>query len=89
MPTDKVTKVLLATIAFALLMVAANPWLRPMPVAAQQPMPTLIPLVSQDNAEFHLRQMSSHLRQMSSHVNQIQSNVRSIYNGGCLNSKIC
>ena len=35
MKTDRITKVLLAAIATALWMIALNPWLRPMPVAAQ------------------------------------------------------
>ena len=34
MQTDKLTKVLLGTIAIALLMIALNPWLRPAPVGA-------------------------------------------------------
>ncbi len=36
MRTDKLTKVLLGIIAIALWMVALNPWLRPVPVAAQE-----------------------------------------------------
>ena len=35
MTTDKLTNVLLAAIAIALLMIALNPWLRPVPIAAQ------------------------------------------------------
>ena len=36
MRTDKLTKVLLGIIAIALWMIALNPWLRPVPVAAQE-----------------------------------------------------
>jgi hypothetical protein len=35
MNTDKLTKCLLAMIAIALWVIAMNPWLRPMPVSAQ------------------------------------------------------
>ncbi len=35
MKTDKLTKVLLGVIAIALWMLALNPWLQPVPVAAQ------------------------------------------------------
>ncbi len=36
MRIDKLTKVLLGIIAIALWMIALNPWLRPVPVAAQE-----------------------------------------------------
>jgi hypothetical protein len=36
MRTDKLTKVLLGVIAIALWMIALNPWLRPVPAAAQE-----------------------------------------------------
>ena len=36
MNTEKLTKILLGIIAVALWVIALNPWLRPMPVAAQE-----------------------------------------------------
>ena len=36
MKTEKLTKILLGIIAIALWVIALNPWLRPMPVAAQE-----------------------------------------------------
>lgn len=51
MKTDKITKSLLAAIAVALWMIAVNPWLRPMPVSAQ------------DRRD--LSQIESYLRQIS------------------------
>ncbi len=36
MKTDKLTKILLGIIAIALWMLALNPWLQPMPVAARE-----------------------------------------------------
>jgi hypothetical protein len=55
MKADRHVKVLLAIIALALLLNALNPWLRPMPVAAQRP-PADLPMM-----EVHLRNMDSTL----------------------------
>jgi hypothetical protein len=87
MPTDKATKVLLATIAFALLMIAANPWLRPIPVAAQGPN-----YLSEAWAAIKGKAdpvAARLLGAISDDVASMETYLRRIESGICTNPKIC
>ena len=75
MKTDRTTKLLLALIAFALLLNALNPWLQPMTTSAQ------------DNT--YLVRMASSLSSIESDVSAIEDDVDDIEDGTCLNSTIC
>ena len=79
---DKLTKLLLAAIAAALWTIAMNPWLRPMPVAAQGE-------IDLSNVEAYLSNIESGISSTQSDVSSIESYLGRIQRGTCLNSKIC
>ena len=61
MTTDKFTKLLLAAIATALWLIALNPWIQPIPVAAQ--------------SEFYLSLIQSDVSQIQNRVRQMATGV--------------
>jgi hypothetical protein len=75
MNTDKVTKSLLAAIAVALWVIAMNPWLRPMPVAAQE--------------RVDLGRVESSLDAIQSDISSMETALGRISKGTCVNSKVC
>jgi len=79
---DKLTKMLFAAIAIALWMIALNPWLRPMPVAAMQQMDL-------GDVELLLSIIQSNVSSIGSDISDIEDNVDDIEDGSCPNSKIC
>ena len=70
---DKSTKLLLAVIAVALWLIALNPWLQPVSVAAAQ--------------DFSM--METYLAYIQTDVSSMKSDLGAIYDGICLNSTIC
>lgn len=75
MKTDTLTKSLLAAIAIALWIIAMNPWLQPMPVAAQE--------------DVDLRRVESSLSSIQSDVLSMESDLGRLQRGTCSNSKLC
>lgn len=75
MKTDRLTKVLLGIIAIALWMIALNPWLRPVHVAAQ--------------GEIDLGTVESYLSDIQSDVSSMESYLRQIQRGTCSDDKLC
>ena len=75
MKTDKLTKSLLVAIAIALWMIAMNPWLRPMPVAAQE--------------KIDLSKVESSLSSIRNDVSNMAFDLRQMAKGFCANPKIC
>ncbi len=75
MKTDKITKSLLAAIAIALWMIAMNPWLRPIPVAAEE--------------KVDLSRVESSLSSIESDVSSMESELGRMQRGTCTNSKLC
>ena len=72
---DKSTKLLLALIVVALWMIALNPWLRPVSVAAAQDLDLSM-------TEYYLSSIESDLSSIESYLGRIQR-------GTCTNSTIC
>lgn len=66
MQADRQIKVLLATIAVALLLNGVNPWLRPMPAAAQAQPPADLPMM-----EVHLRNLDASMDEVENGVDRL------------------
>ncbi len=75
MQVDKLTKTLLTFIAIALWMIAMNPWLRPLPVAAQE--------------KVDLSQIESSLTSIAGDISTIKTDFGHIARGTCTNPKFC
>ena len=75
MKPDNSTKSLLGAIAIALWVIAMNPWLRPIPVAAQE--------------KVDLSRVEKSLSAIESDVSYMGSALPPMANGTCTNSKIC
>lgn len=89
MKTDKLTKMLLAAIVVALWMIALNPWLRPMPVAAQEKTDLSQVESYLSDIQSDVSSMKSDVSSMQSDISSLESDLGQIKRGTCTNDKIC
>ena len=82
MKADGHGRALLAIIALGLFMNALNPWLRPTPVAAQQP-PADLPMM-----EVHLRNIDSTLDEVENEIERLAATA-TLLAGGALGQLQC
>jgi hypothetical protein len=76
MASDKLTKVILSAIAVALWIIAINPWLRPVPVSAQE-------------EKIDLRKIESSLSEIHDDTSSLMNDFRRVARGVCTNPKLC
>ena len=89
MKSDRLTKSLLAAIAIALWMIAMNPWLRPIPVLAQEKVDLSQIESSLSSIESGVSSMKSDLSTIESKVSSMESDLGRMQRGTCTNSKVC
>jgi hypothetical protein len=82
MKTDNLTKILLAVIAIALWLIAANPWLQPMPVSAQEK-------TDLSTVEASLSSIDNHFSSMENNISSMESDLSRLSRGTCTNGKVC
>ena len=82
MTIDKFTKMIFAAIAVALWIIALNPWLRPMHVAAQGNRDLSL-------VESYLSDIKSDVSDVNDNVSSMKGDLGRLQRGTCTNGKIC